>query len=117
MYVATVMLSVLLAAAMASSFGRKAARAPDSLVLRDRLGVPPRLWQAIGALELAAAAGLLLGLAAAPLGVAALAGVALLMAGAVGAHLRRGIAGRALTAPVALLAVAVVAGVLRAGTA
>jgi hypothetical protein len=102
---------------MAASFARKAARAPASGALRDRLGVPRRLWQATGGLELAAAAGLLAGLAVAPLGVAAAAGVALLMAGAVIAHLRRGISGGALTAPLVLLAVAVLAAVLRTATA
>ena len=117
MFIATVVLSVLLAVAMAASFTRKATGAPASRDLRDRLGVAPRLWQTIGGLELAAALGLLLGLAVAPLGVAAITGVALLMAGAVVAHLRRGIAGRELTAPVTLLAVAVVAVLLRVTTA
>jgi peptidoglycan/LPS O-acetylase OafA/YrhL len=117
MFTATIILFVLLAAAMAASFARKATRAPASGALRDRLGVPDRLWRATGGLELAAAAGLLAGLAVAPLGIAAAVGVALLMAGAVLAHLRRGIAGRALTAPLVLLAVAVLATALRIGTA
>ncbi len=60
---------------------------------------------------------LLVGLVVAPLGVAAGAGVALLMAGAVVAHLRRGITGRELTAPVVVMAVAVPAAALRLATA
>ncbi|WP_053850006.1 DoxX family protein [Streptomyces sp. NRRL B-24085] len=48
------------------------------------------LYRVIGTLEVAAAAGLLLGLAAAPLGVAAAAGLAVLMGAAAVVHLRHG---------------------------
>jgi len=116
-YLLTVVLTVLLAVAMGASAARKARGAGDSRRLRDRLGVAPGLWLVIGALELAAVLGLLAGLAVAPLGVAAGTGVALLMAGAVAAHLRRGIAGRELAAPLLLTGIAVVTVVLRATTA
>lgn len=117
MFVFTVVLTGLVALAMGMSFARKVTGAADSRGLRDRLGVPPGLWLTIGALELAAVGGLLAGLAVAPLGVVAGAGVALLMAGAVGAHLRRGITGRDLTAPLVVMTVAVLAAVLRVATA
>ncbi|MCD7442797.1 DoxX family protein [Streptomyces lincolnensis] len=66
------------------------------------------LYRIIGTLEVAAAAGLLLGLAAAPLGVAAAVGLAVLMGAATVVHLRHGDPPvRALPAAVlALLAVA-----------
>lgn len=117
MFVLTAVLSAVLAAAMAFSFARKARAAPDSRALRERLRVAPGLWLAIGGLEACAAVGLLAGLVAAPLGTAAAAGVALLMAGAVAAHLRLNIRGRALVAPVGLLVTAVAVLVLRIATA
>jgi len=102
--------SALLAAALAASLLRKARRAPASVELRDRLAVAPRLWSGIGALEGCAAIGLAVGLIRPEVGTAAAAGVALLMLGAIVAHLRAGISGRPLLPPAALLTVAVVAG-------
>jgi len=103
--------SALLAAALAASLVRKAQRAPASVALRDRLAVPPRLWSGIGALEGCGALGLLVGLIRPQVGSAAAVGVALLMLGAIVAHLRAGIAGRPLLPPAALLTVALVAAV------
>ncbi|SCL71956.1 DoxX-like family protein [Micromonospora citrea] len=54
----------------------------------DHLGVSPGLTRALGVLELAAVAGLLLGLLWAPLGIAAAVGLALQMVGAVVYHAR-----------------------------
>ncbi|MEV7268121.1 DoxX family protein [Micromonospora aurantiaca] len=54
----------------------------------DHLGVSPGLTRALGVLELAAVAGLLLGLLWPPLGIAAAIGLALQMAGAVVYHSR-----------------------------
>ena len=51
-------------------------------------GVPRRFFPHLAALEIAGAAGLLIGLAWAPLGVAAAGGVVLYMIGAVIAHAR-----------------------------
>ena len=101
---------LLLAAAMLASALRKAARARSSVALRDRLGVPPRLWTAIGGLELCAVLGLAAGLARPAVGTAASGGVALLMAGALVAHRRAGLTGRAELSPAVLLVVAVLAG-------
>ncbi|MFI7335329.1 DoxX family protein [Micromonospora aurantiaca (nom. illeg.)] len=59
--------------------------------MRERmahLGVSPGLTRALGVLELAAVAGLLLGLLWPPLGIAAAIGLALQMAGAVVYHSR-----------------------------
>src|SRR5258706_1842456 len=106
MFVLTALLSVLLAAVLATSAVRKARGARDSLELRDRLGLTPGLWSTIALLEGLAAVGFAAGLALVPLGVAAAAGVVLLMAGAVGAHLRRGMPGAALVPPAVLSAMA-----------
>jgi hypothetical protein len=78
--------------------------------------VPAGLWSTIGVLEAFAALGLLVGPAMAWLGVAAAAGVTLLMAGAVLAHLRRHIGGAALTPPAVLFVVAGAAGLARTVT-
>jgi hypothetical protein len=117
MFVLTAVLSVLLAAAMAQAAVRKVNPGEDSQALRDRLGVAPRLWRMVGVPEALAAGGLVIGLWWAPLGVAAAAGVALLMAGAVGLHLRARLFGAALVPPAVILALAVVVAVIRAATA
>nr|AGZ94054.1 invasion protein [Streptomyces sp. MMG1612] len=54
------------------------------------LGMSTGLHRVVGTLEVAGAAGLLLGLASAPLGVAAAIGLALLMTAAAVIHLRHG---------------------------
>jgi DoxX-like protein len=54
------------------------------------LGYSTRAYQAIGALEIAGAVGVLLGVVAPPRGALAAAGLLLLLAGAVVAHLRAG---------------------------
>lgn len=102
--------TVLLLAAMVASLVRKVRRARSSVELRDRLGVPPRLWSGIGVLEGFAAAGLVTGVFQAAVGTAAAVGVALLMLGAIMARLRVGLTGRWLLAPTILLAAAIVAG-------
>jgi uncharacterized membrane protein len=73
------------------SFGTaKIAAAPFMRQAAAHLGLSLTLYRVIGALEIAGAAGLLLGLASAPLGVAAAAGLALLMTAAAVVHLRHG---------------------------
>ncbi len=68
-------------------------------------GFPWRKYQLIGAAELAAAAGVLIGLWWHPLGIAAAAGMVLLLLGAVITHRRAGDSGKEM-APV-LLALAI----------
>ncbi|CBG76000.1 MULTISPECIES: DoxX family protein [Streptomyces] len=73
------------------SFGTaKIAAVPFMRQAAAHLGLSLTLYRVIGALEIAGAAGLLLGLASAPLGVAAAAGLALLMTAAAVVHLRHG---------------------------
>jgi hypothetical protein len=102
MLLLTTVLSALLALAMTQTAVRKAVHTSDSDALRDQLEVPNPLWQTIGALEGAAAAGLVAGVWWEPIGVAAATGVVLTMIGAVVAHLRLGIAGAGLVPPVVL---------------
>ena len=100
-------LTILLAFAMAATACRKFLGDKASLALRDTLLIPPRVWLVVGALEGAAVLGLLSGFFAPPLAVAAATGVALTMVGAVLAHLRLHIAGRALTPPLTVFTFAV----------
>ena len=117
MLVVTVVSSVLLAAVLAASFARKVSGARTSRELRDRLRIAPAAWQAIGVLELLAAAGLLAGIVLAPLGVAAAVGSALLMAGAVAVQLARRLVGSRLVSPAVLLLLSVAAAASRLASA
>ncbi|MBC2907898.1 DoxX family protein [Streptomyces cupreus] len=93
----------------------KIAAVPFMRQAAAHLGMSPDLYRVIGTLEVAGAAGLLLGLASAPLGVAAAVGLALLMAAATVVHLRHGDPPvRALPAAVLTLAAVAHAGVAAA---
>ena len=85
---ATVVVTLLLAALFTFSSSIKLLGVPQSLAIRDHLGVSPIQWRVIGALELAGVAGVLVGLLWAPIGIAAAIGLALLSIGAVAFHLR-----------------------------
>jgi hypothetical protein len=87
-FIAIIVLSVLVAAAVLGSGAAKLAGAKQSIAIRDLLGVTPWLWRGIGILELGAAAGLAAGLAVPVLGIAAAVGLVLLLIGAIGAHAR-----------------------------
>jgi hypothetical protein len=113
MFVVACILSVLLAAGLAATAVRKAHPDKNSRALRDRLGVPERLWNAVGIPEALAALGLIAGLWWAPLGVAAAVGVVLLMAGAILLHVRVRFLGSALVPPLCVLAVAAATAVTR----
>jgi uncharacterized membrane protein YphA (DoxX/SURF4 family) len=86
MYGATIVLSALLAVAFLASGGAKLAGAKQSLQIRDQLRVGAQLWRLVGALEVAGALGLAVGLVIPVLGIAAAVGLSLLMAGAIAAH-------------------------------
>ncbi|MDG4825317.1 DoxX family protein [Asanoa sp. WMMD1127] len=112
MFVLVVLCSLALALALAASAVRKARSARTSVALRDRLGVPPAVWSGVAVPEAVAAAGLVAGLCFPPLGIAAAAGVVLLMAAAVLVHLGAGVRGVALAPPVGVSALAVLVVVL-----
>src|SRR6202048_490188 len=103
MVLATVIVTVLLAILFTFSSSIKLLGAPQSLAIRDHLGVTPVLWRVIGLLELAGVIGALAGLARGAIGVAAEIGLALLSVGAVAFHVRAS-DGFAKTAP-ALIAI------------
>jgi hypothetical protein len=89
MVIATVTgVTVLLALLFTFSSSIKLLGAKQSLAIRDHLGVSPALWRVIGLLEMAGVVGVLVGLAWAPIGVAAAIGLALLSVGAVAYHVR-----------------------------
>lgn len=94
-----IFLSLGLAKIAAVPFMRKAAA---------HLGMTPGLYRVIGTLETAGAAGLLLGLASVPLGVATAAGLTALMVAAAVVHLRHGDPPRQ-ALPAAVLALTAVA--------
>lgn len=117
MFITTVLLSVLLAVAMLGAGGAKLASVPAMRESAAHLGFTMRAFRGIGALEVAGAVGVLVGLALAPLGVTAAVCLALLLAGAVVTHFRKGDV-PALIAPAAVLTLlAVAVAVLRTTTA
>ena len=88
MSIATIVLSALLALAYLGSGSLKLVGAKQSLQMRDQLRVGAQLWRLVGALEVAGALGLAVGLVVPVLGIAAAVGLALLMVGGIGAHAR-----------------------------
>ncbi|MFM9595021.1 DoxX family protein [Streptomyces scabiei] len=111
MTTAPIILAVALSLVFFSFGTAKAAATAFMRQAAAHLGMSVTLYRVIGALEIAGAAGLLLGLASAPLGAAAAAGLALLMTAAAVVHLRHGDPPvRALPAAVLALAAAACAG-------
>jgi hypothetical protein len=76
-------LALLVAVTFLGTGGVKLLGAPASLKIRDSLDVDPRLWRLIGGLEWLGVAGVLVGLAWWPVGVAACVGLVALLIGAV----------------------------------
>jgi uncharacterized membrane protein YphA (DoxX/SURF4 family) len=88
MFIATDVVSALLAALLVLSATGKLRRDPAQLKVMQTVGFPlDKLWL-LATAELAGAAGLVIGLFWWPIGVAAAVGVVLYFIGAVGAHLR-----------------------------
>ncbi|MDT0347595.1 DoxX family protein [Streptomyces litchfieldiae] len=113
MYLTAAILSALLALVALAAGGPKALLKGDvSAGLQSHMGLSAGLVRFVGLAEVAAAGGLVMGLFWQPLGIAAAAGFALLMVGAVVCHVRVGdyrdpkLRGNAM-APFVLFAVAV----------
>jgi uncharacterized membrane protein YphA (DoxX/SURF4 family) len=85
-----VLLAVVLSAAFAALGAAKVAKTPAMVARAGHVGFSAERYQLIGVAELAGALGILLGLAFAPLGYAAAAGLVALMAGALLTHARQG---------------------------
>ncbi|MFI8975169.1 DoxX family protein [Nocardia asteroides] len=89
----TVLFSVLagvLAVEFASFGAAKVAAIAPMRARAEHLGITPTMFRGVGALEISAATGVLLGLANPWIGMAAGAGLVMLMGGAIAVHLRRG---------------------------
>jgi hypothetical protein len=112
MFIASAVVSALLAAVLLLSGRGKLARDPAQMKTLGKDGFPEDKVWLLAAAEIAGAAGLVAGLFWWPLGIAAAAGVIAYFAGAVGSHLRVG--DWQVTPPAVLLAAAVGALVLRA---
>jgi hypothetical protein len=113
MFVATVILSVLLALAFAGAGVPKILAQPKMVEVAAHFGLSIGSFRIIGVAEVAAAAGLLIGLAWAPLGIAAAAGLVLLMIGAIVFHVRAKDPVAAMAPVVVLAVLSVVTLVLR----
>jgi hypothetical protein len=86
--VAKIVVTALLASMFAFAGLIKVFGVRQSLTIRDHLGIDPTQWRLVGLLELAGVAGVLVGLAWAPIGIAAAIGLALLVLGAIIFHVR-----------------------------
>jgi len=117
MSVATVVLSVLLAFVFGAGAAGKLTKARSEAGKASKLKIPWPRYRLIAVPEAAASAGLLAGLAVAPLGIAAAAGLVALMAGALAFRLRVRDAIVFLAGDAALLVLAAVTATLRAVTA
>jgi hypothetical protein len=115
MFVATVIVSSLLAALMAFAAVRKLSHRPEVVETYVRVGVPEERLDYLAAILLAGAAGLIVGLLWAPIGVAAAIGVVTYFALAVTTHIRADDAEN-LPTPVAMELMAIAALVLRVAT-
>jgi DoxX-like family len=115
MFVATVIVSALLAGLLAYSAARKLTHADDVVEGYALAGVPEDRLNQLATVLFAGAAGLLLGLAWAPIGVAAAAALVVYFAVAIGFHIRSGDAAH-LPTPLVMEALSVAALVLRLAT-
>ena len=86
MFIATLILDLLLSVMLLGTGGGKLLQATSSLAIRDSLHLSGRTWRTIGALEILAVIGLIVGIWVPAAGIAASAGVVLLMVGAVTAR-------------------------------
>ncbi|MGO9653390.1 DoxX family protein [Mycobacterium sp.] len=108
MHIAAVVLSVLLAVELAFTGIIKIVGTGTARANAAHLGISLRLSRLIGVAELAAVVGLLAGIAVKPLAIVTAAAVAILMAGALGYHLKARDNGAALV-PAAITGLAAVA--------
>ena len=81
-------LAILIAVTFLFSGAIKVLGVPQSLAVRDHLGISPGLWRTIGVLEWLGVVGILMGTHIPLIGTLALVGLALLMVGAMSARLR-----------------------------
>jgi hypothetical protein len=117
MFIVTTVFAALLAAGFVAAGLPKVLARPAAVDNARQLGYPMPAFRLIGLAELAGAAGLLIGLYWAPLGVVAAVGLTLLVLGAVITHLRRKDPVKVLTPAVLYLVASVAVLALRLATA
>jgi hypothetical protein len=115
MFVATAVVSSLLAAILAYAALRKLSHRPEVVETYTRVGVPEERLDQLALVLLAGAGGLVAGLFWGPIGVAAAAGTACYFLLAIGAHVRAGDAA-SLPTPVLIELLAIAALALRLAT-
>ena len=115
MSTATVLVTLVLALVFLATAAGKLTGQRASIASRDHLAIAPVRWQQIGLLEIAGAAGVLIGLTLRPLGSAAAAGLVLLSVGAIATHLRAGDKPAAAVPAIAALVLAAATFVLLTG--
>jgi hypothetical protein len=86
MFIARLIIDLLLAVLLLATGGGKLLQASSSLAIRDSLHLGGRTWRTIGVLEILAVIGLIIGIWVPAVGIAASAGVVLLMVGAITAR-------------------------------
>ncbi|MFE7802442.1 DoxX family protein [Nocardia sp. NPDC057440] len=116
MFVATVIISVVLAVMLSMSAFFKITRRPQFVEGYAAIGVPESWLNPLAALLLAGAVGLLIGLWFAPVGIAAAVGLILYFLGGIGFHVKAK-DWKSMPVPMVILILAIVALVLRITTA
>jgi hypothetical protein len=114
-FVATVIVSALLAALLVMSAAMKLRHQESFVAGYIRLGVPEDKLNYLALVLIAGAAGLLLGLTVAPIGVAAAVGVILYFVAAIGFHIRANDT-KNVPMPAVFLVLGIIALVLRLAT-
>ena len=114
MFIATVVVSVLLAAAVLGSAMAKLSKQPKIIESMTELRVPAAWLPRLAAAEIAGAIGLLVGLKFAPIGIAAAIGLVGYFVGAVATHVRA--KDKNIAPPAVLMLLSVAALVLRIAT-
>ena len=117
MLIAADALSGVLAFVFLGASVGKLTQAQAQVGTAERLHIPWAHYRLIGIPELAASVGLVVGMAIAPLGVAAAIGLAMLMSGAAAMRLRAGDAAAYVVGDSVFLVAAVVTAILRITTA
>jgi hypothetical protein len=112
MFAASAVVSILLAGSLTYAAARKLSHRPEVVEGYARVGVPEDRLDHLAAILLAGAAGLLVGLLWAPIGIAAALGLIVYFALALGAHVRADDL-ESLPTPAALELLAIAALVLR----
>jgi hypothetical protein len=116
MFLATAIVSVLLASLLVFTAIRKLSHRPEVVQTYVRVGVPEDKLDYLAVILLAGAAGLLVGLLWAPIGIAAAIGLIVYFLLAIGAHIRADDT-ESLPAPVAIELISAAALALRLATA